>query len=158
MPQVPKSAINQILEGNPNKKNTEELKERAEQEKQLQNIPDKKITPPKFLNDVANKEFKRIVKVLKNVRVLTEADIGLLATYCMAYSKVIEIEEILEREGLMVGEQEHPLIKRQKNYVDQMRTIGTDFGLSPIARSKLAITRTQEKREATAAEKVFGNV
>ena len=40
----------------------------------------------------------------------------------MAYSKVIEIEEILEREGLMVGEQEHPLIKRQKNYVDQMRT------------------------------------
>ena len=32
MPQVPKSAINQILEGNPNKKNTEELKERAEQE------------------------------------------------------------------------------------------------------------------------------
>ena len=58
----------------------------------------------------------------------------------------------------MVGEQEHPLIKRQKNYVDQMRTIGTDFGLSPIARSKLAITRTQEKREATAAEKVFDNV
>ncbi|MED1761581.1 phage terminase small subunit P27 family, partial [Bacillus subtilis] len=95
-----------------------------------------------------------------------------LAAYCNAYSQYVSISKIIEEDGIMVhtegkdkdgnpiklvGE-EHPLLKRQKNYFDQMKSAANDFGLTPSARAKLAITRTQEEREKTAAEKEFKNV
>lgn len=130
------------------------------------------IKPPSWLDKVGKKEFKRVAALLTEVEIITEADISMLAAYCNAYSQYVSISKIIEEDGIMVhtegkdkdgnpiklvGE-EHPLLKRQKNYFDQMKSAANDFGLTPSARAKLAITRTQEEREKTAAEKEFKNV
>nr|MDH3077276.1 phage terminase small subunit P27 family [Bacillus velezensis] len=171
MPRPAKSATLQLIQGNPNKKNTEELVARAEYEKKIKMRSDNIKAPP-WLNKIAKKEFKRVVALLSEVEIITEADISMLAAYCNAYSQYISISEIIEKDGIMVhtegqdedgnpiqliGE-EHPLLKRQKNYYDQMKSVANDFGLTPSARAKLAITRTQEEREKTVMEKEFGNV
>ncbi|CAI6279441.1 MULTISPECIES: phage terminase small subunit P27 family [Bacillus] len=171
MPRPAKSATLQLIQGNPNKKNTEELAARAEHEKKMKMRSDN-IKPPKWLDKVGKKEFKRVAALLTEVEIITEADISMLAAYCNAYSQYVSISKIIEEDGIMVhtegkdkdgnpiklvGE-EHPLLKRQKNYFDQMKSAANDFGLTPSARAKLAITRTQEEREKTAAEKEFKNV
>lgn len=171
MPRPAKSATLQLIQGNPNKKNTEELAARAEHEKKMKMRSDN-IKPPTWLDKVGKKEFKRIAALLTEVEIITEADISMLAAYCNAYSQYVSISKIIEEDGIMVhtegkdkdgnpiklvGE-EHPLLKRQKNYFDQMKSAANDFGLTPSARAKLAITRTQEEREKTAAEKEFKNV
>ncbi|WP_163136870.1 phage terminase small subunit P27 family [Bacillus sp. FSL K6-1560] len=171
MPRPAKSATLQLIQGNPNKKNTEELAARAEHEKKMKMRSDN-IKPPSWLDKVGKKEFKRVAALLTEVEIITEADISVLAAYCNAYSQYVSISKIIEEDGIMVhtegkdkdsnpiklvGE-EHPLLKRQKNYFDQMKSAANDFGLTPSARAKLAITRTQEEREKTAAEKEFKNV
>ncbi|MEC1268953.1 phage terminase small subunit P27 family [Bacillus vallismortis] len=171
MPRPAKSATLQLIQGNPNKKNTEELGTRAEHEKKMKMRSDN-IKPPTWLDKVGKKEFKRVAALLTEVEIITEADISMLAAYCNAYSQYVSISKIIEEDGIMVhtegkdedgkpiklvGE-EHPLLKRQKNYFDQMKSAANDFGLTPSARAKLAITRTQEEREKTAAEKEFKNV
>ncbi|MFP7695253.1 phage terminase small subunit P27 family [Bacillus subtilis] len=171
MPRPAKSATLQLIQGNPNKKNTEELAARAEHEKKMKMRSDN-IKPPTWLDKVGKKEFKRVAALLTEVEIITEADISMLAAYCNAYSQYVSISKIIEEDGIMVhtegkdeddnpiklvGE-EHPLLKRQKNYFDQMKSAANDFGLTPSARAKLAITRTQEEREKTAAEKEFKNV
>lgn len=171
MPRPAKSATLQLIQGNPNKKNTEELAARAEHEKKMKMRSDN-IKPPTWLDKVGKKEFKRVAALLTEVEIITEADISMLAAYCNAYSQYVLISKIIEEDGIMVhtegkdedgkpiklvGE-EHPLLKRQKNYFDQMKSAANDFGLTPSARAKLAITRTQEEREKTAAEKEFRNV
>ncbi|MEH7103393.1 phage terminase small subunit P27 family [Bacillus velezensis] len=171
MPRPAKSATLQLIQGNPNKKNTDELAARADHEKKIKMRSDNIKAPP-WLNKIAKKEFKRVAALLSEVEIITEADISMLAAYCNAYSQYVSISEIIEKDGIMVhteghdedgnpiqliGE-EHPLLKRQKNYYDQMKSAANDFGLTPSARAKLAITRTQEEREKTAAEKEFGNV
>ncbi|WP_339237161.1 phage terminase small subunit P27 family [Bacillus sp. FSL K6-1012] len=171
MPRPAKSATLQLIQGNPNKKNTEELAARAEHEKKMKMRSDN-IKPPTWLDKVGKKEFKRVAALLTEVEIITEADISMLAAYCNAYSQYVSISKIIEEDGIMVhtegkdedGNQiklvgeEHPLLKRQKNYFDQMKSAANDFGLTPSARAKLAITRTQEEREKTAAEKEFKNV
>ena len=171
MPRPAKSATLQLIQGNPNKKNTEELAARAEHEKKMKMRSDN-IKPPTWLDKVGKKEFKRVAALLTEVEIITEADISMLAAYCNAYSQYVSISKIIEEDGIMVhteGEdkdgnpiklvgEEHPLLKRQKNYFDQMKSAANDFGLTPSARAKLAITRTQEEREKTAAEKEFKNV
>ncbi|NPC90956.1 phage terminase small subunit P27 family [Bacillus sp. WMMC1349] len=172
MPRPAKSAALQLIQGNPNKKNTEELATRAKYEKQMK-MRTENIKPPSWLDDkVAKKEFKRVAALLSEVDLITEADINMLATYCKIYSRYISITKKIDEDGIMINTEgcnengqpiksvgeEHPLLKREKNYYDQMISAANHFGLTPSARAKLAITKTQEEREKTAAEKEFGNV
>lgn len=57
MPQPAKSAKLQLLNGNPNKKNTKDLKKRAEAEEKLQMRTDK-IKAPNWLDNTAVRAFK----------------------------------------------------------------------------------------------------
>lgn len=127
MPRPAKSAMLQLIQGNPNKKNTEELAARAEHEKKMKMRSDN-IKPPTWLDKVGKKEFKRVAALLTEVEIITEADISMLAAYCNAYSQYVSISKIIEEDGIMVhtegkdkdgnpiklvGE-EHPLLKAAK--------------------------------------------
>lgn len=90
MPRPAKSATLQLIQGNPNKKNTDELAARAEHEKKIKMRSDNIKAPP-WLNKIAKKEFKRVAALLSEVEIITEADISMLAAYCNAYSQYISI-------------------------------------------------------------------
>ncbi len=153
-----------LLEGNKNRLTKKEIEQRLETEQKLKPKNDK-IKPPAWLDSVAKKEFKRIATELEELDLITNVDVNALATYCDAYSDYIECTKIIQQEGLMIehtnkaGETNsvpHPLLTKKKQLHEQMKTLATEFGLTPSSRAKIAISKPEEK-EKTEEEKLFGD-
>lgn len=88
MPRPAKSAKLQLLQKNPNKKNTKELKKRAEAEEQLQMQTDK-IKAPTWLDKQGKDIFEFIKEELLSVELVTNPDIYVMAMYCSWYSQYV---------------------------------------------------------------------
>jgi P27 family predicted phage terminase small subunit len=70
--------------------------------------------PPAFLDQDAEKEYRRIVAALADLDMLRSTDVGVLASYSVAYSRWIAAEKKIAAEGAVlevVGSQ------GQKKYV-----------------------------------------
>src|SRR5699024_8152391 len=133
-----KSARLQLLEGNPAKKNKEELKRRARNEEKMKMSSDN-VVPPSFLDGTAKKEFRRLAKLLLSVELINDADVGHLAMYCDAYSQYLSYKRQVKQKGLWIDGKPNPFIIRMRDSAAQMRSFSSDLGLSPSARAKLAI-------------------
>ena len=116
-----------------------EIKARQEAEAALVFKTDK-IEPPKWLKAAAKREFIALAAELCELRLMTNADVNMLAMgvdACVRYPK------------------EHdPKIKKQ--LFDQWTKVAAEFGFTPSARAKIAMPR-KEKPEPTAFEKRFGD-
>ncbi len=144
MPQPAKSAKLQLLNGNPNKKNTSELKKRAKQEDRLKMKTDK-IKPPSWLDRLAKEAFKFVSNELISIEILSNGDVYSLSMYCYWYSQHVKLQkeaETLMNEPDVIG---NPLIKQIDTASKQIRSFGSDLGLSPSARAKLAIKLAQDE-------------
>lgn len=145
MPQPAKSAKLQLLSGNPNKKNTKELKKRAEAEEKLQMRTDK-IKAPNWLDNTAVKAFNFLSKELLHIELITNGDVYPLAMYCYWYSEHMKLQaqaSLVQTENPdAIG---NPLIKQLDTCSKNMRSFGSDLGLSPSARAKLAIKMAQDE-------------
>ncbi|EME7162223.1 phage terminase small subunit P27 family [Enterococcus faecium] len=145
MPQPAKSAKLQLLQKNPNKKNINELKKRAEAEERLQMKSDN-IRAPGWLNKNAKKAFDFLKEELLEIELITNGDVYPLAMYCYWYSEHLTLQEQAAKaqkddpEG--IG---NPLIKQLDTCSKNMRSFGSDLGLSPSARAKLAIKMAQSE-------------
>ena len=89
MPQPAKSAKLQLLQKNPNKKNTKDLKKRADAEERLQMKSDN-IRAPEWLNKSATKAFDFLKEELLEIDLITKGDIYPLAMYCYWYSETFK--------------------------------------------------------------------
>lgn len=145
MPQPAKSAKLQLLNGNPNKKNTKELKKRAEAEEKLQMRTDK-IKAPNWLDNTAVRAFKFLSEELLHIELITNGDVYPLAMYCYWYSEHMKLQaqaSLVQAENPeSIG---NPLIKQLDTCSKNMRSFGSDLGLSPSARAKLAIKMAQDE-------------
>lgn len=145
MPQPAKSAKLQLLQKNPNKKNINELKKRAEAEERLQMKSDN-IRAPGWLNKNAKKAFDFLKEELLEIELITNGDVYPLAMYCYWYSEHLTLQEQAAKaqkddpEG--IG---NSLIKQLDTCSKNMRSFGSDLGLSPSARAKLAIKMAQSE-------------
>ncbi|EMW5542992.1 phage terminase small subunit P27 family [Enterococcus faecium] len=145
MSQPAKSAKLQLLQKNPNKKNVNELKKRAEAEERLQMKSDN-IRAPGWLNKNAKKAFDFLKEELLEIELITNGDVYPLAMYCYWYSEHLTLQEQAAKaqkddpEG--IG---NPLIKQLDTCSKNMRSFGSDLGLSPSARAKLAIKMAQSE-------------
>lgn len=145
MPQPAKSAKLQLLQKNPNKKNVSELKKHAEAEERLQMKSDN-IRAPGWLNKNAKKAFDFLKEELLEIELITNGDVYPLAMYCYWYSEHLTLQEQAAKaqkddpEG--IG---NPLIKQLDTCSKNMRSFGSDLGLSPSARAKLAIKMAQSE-------------
>lgn len=122
-------------------------------------------TPPKWLiNDVAKKEWRRIVKELNKIEIVGNLDYANLAGYCNAYANYIKATEILngqeyyiEREtrtGTMVVK--NPMVDIQTTYAAEMRKFAALCGLTIDSRLKAAVTK-RDKKEVEVIER-FGAI
>lgn len=147
MPQPAKSAKLQLLNGNPNKKNTNELKKRAEVEDKLRMETDK-IKPPNWLDDTAVRAFNFLSDELMKIDLITNGDVYPLAMYCYWYSEHMKLQEetrlVRKEDPDSIG---NPLIKQLDTCSKNMRSFGSDLGLSPSARAKLAIKMAQDEKD-----------
>lgn len=125
-----------------------------------------KVRPPTWLSKEAKKEFRRLANELLTVDLITNVDVDALALYCDAYVDYVRCTRIIDEEGLLVeytnkaaetNKVPHPLLTKKKQLYDQMKTLASEFGLTPSARAKIAIPK-QEKKEPTEFEKTFGDL
>jgi P27 family predicted phage terminase small subunit len=119
--------------------------------------PQGTTTIPKFLNRHARNEWKRIAPELERLGLLTKVDRACLAAYCQAYGRWVETEYKLNELTDKVLETNNdasnayllktqsgniiisPLFSVANRCLEQMRTFGLEFGLTPVSRSRINI-------------------
>jgi P27 family predicted phage terminase small subunit len=143
MPTPAKPARLQLLQGNPAKKNVEDLKRRAEKEEKMK-MSAEHVIPPSWLDKTAQNEFKRLADLLLKVELINDADVGHLALYCDAYSQYLSFKRQVKTKGLWIEGRPNPFIMRMKDAAAQMRSFSADLGLSPAARARLAINLSDD--------------
>lgn len=142
-----------LLEGKKSHMSNEQIDKRKEAEESLQ-FRDDKIVPPNWLRKEAKPYFKKLVKEFDGLNIIKNVDSINLALYCDALYDYITFTEIIEAEGYMMemtnkakatNNVPHPLITKKAQVFQQMNKIASDFGLSPAARSKLAMNIMNDK-------------
>ena len=96
-------------------------------------------TPPRWLiNDVAKKEWRRIVRELNKIQIVGNLDYANLGGYCNAYANYIQVTEILKDQTYSIEREtrtgtiivKNPLVDIQTNYAAEMRRFAALCGLT----------------------------
>lgn len=113
------------------------------------------VHPPRWLDDAARKEFRRLAKELILLGIITNIDVGGLAIACDAYSKYImasaaitktTIDAEITRSSNDATVKRHPLAAVEK-YATIYRQYCAEYGLTPAARIKLSTNIKPEKEK-----------
>jgi len=130
---APKPTVLKRQEGNPGRR---PLNDREPQPA--------KVTPtmPEHLDEDARREWRRLVRILRRMRVLTEADGIALGTLCQAQSTLAKAQIQITRTGLVVKTpngfvQQNPLLKVVNQQSEIVIRHFREFGLTPASRSRL---------------------
>jgi P27 family predicted phage terminase small subunit len=129
-----------ILRGNPGKRPINQL------EPKLHEIT-KPPAAPAFLGDTARGEWRRRAREFVEIRMLTSADLGLLAAYCESYGRFADASKEFNELGAPYyyetvhgGKAKHPLVGIIDTAEQSMLRNGSEFGLTPSSRSRLKIS------------------
>ncbi len=81
---------------------------------------------------------------LRGMRVVTMADRDALFAYCQAVLTHRQASEMIERQGLIVespagAQVANPALKIQRESATHIRAFGTEFGLTPSARTRIRV-------------------
>lgn len=146
---------------------TKEDKERKQLEEQVVRTGAEDLgRPPSWLIDnVAKKEYKRILKDLKKIEIVGNLDLSNLAGYCNAYAMYRKATEQLSEQDFIVErvsaqgtqyEAENPLIMVQKKYAEEMRKFASMCGLTIDSRLKAASAKVDKIEDEIEDE--FGDI
>lgn len=122
-------------------------------------------TPPEWLiNDVARKEWRRIVRELNKIDIVGNLDYANLGGYCNAYANYIKATDILKEQTYYIDREtrngvivvKNPMVDIQTTYAAEMRKFASLCGLTIDSRLKAAVTKTEKTEEMIS--KKFGNI
>jgi P27 family predicted phage terminase small subunit len=128
-----------LLRGNPGKRpiNTQEPRPKVE-------AP----SCPPHLGEIARAEWRRMVKEMRPLNLLTRLDRAALAIYCDQWERWVMATEELRKYGpvLKMGTMlvTSPYIGIADKAMNQIRAIGTEFGFTPSARTRLHVSPSQK--------------
>jgi P27 family predicted phage terminase small subunit len=99
-------------------------------------------TCPAHLDAEAKKEWRRLVKILMRMRVLTEADGMALASLCQARSTMVKAKQKLSETGILLKTpigcvQQNPLISIVNSCTETVTRLSREFGLTPASRTRI---------------------
>lgn len=131
----PKPTALKLIDGNPGKRPI-----RGREPKPPTALP----TCPAHLSATAKSEWKRLAGVLNEIGLLTRIDRTVLAAYCQAYGRWVEAERRLAETPPLLKTpagyvQVSPWITISNKQVELMTRLMAELGLTPSARSRLAI-------------------
>jgi P27 family predicted phage terminase small subunit len=134
MGRKPKPSALKLLSGNPGKRPLNLNEPRFPS--------DGELSPPDDLDTRAAEEWQRCAPLLRDAGVLTTIDRTALAALCMSYSRWIEAEQHVRREGCVISGSTgspvmNPYVRVAAQALDQMRALMSDFGMTPSSRSRL---------------------
>lgn len=132
-----------LLRGNPGK--------RAIRPEPMPALLEQPPDPPDFLNETAKSEWWRIVNELHRLRLVTSLDVNILGAYCAAFARWYAAELMLAEEAkknpetqgfVIIGSRgtmiRNPLLIISAEAAKEMLSYAIQFGLSPLARSRIA--------------------
>jgi P27 family predicted phage terminase small subunit len=107
-------------------------------------------TCPSHLCPSAKAEWKRLATQLTVLRILTELDRAALAAYCQAYGRWVEAERKLQETPMLLKlpsgyVQQNPWLTIANKQLELMHKYLTEFGLSPVARSRVSLAGAGSK-------------
>ncbi|MGH9522720.1 MAG: phage terminase small subunit P27 family [Terriglobales bacterium] len=150
----PKPTSRQIAEGDPRKKGKGKLRERlASEPNATRGLP----PCPRHLRGRGRAAWKFWSAELADMQLDNRPDAMMLEGACVNYARAVAADLIVEREGMIVTEsyvndegeiiplkqKYHPAITVSNSAWRQVRAFCSEFGLSPVSRTRLSI----EKRE-----------
>lgn len=147
----PKPTEQKKLEGNPGKRalNNQEPK------------PDIVIPEcPPHLQGEARKEYQRITPILAKLKVISEADLASLVSYCELWGIYLNATKMLKKEGeVLYSDKGNAYINPWKNIqtgaMKDMLRFSVEFGMTPSSRSRIKVETPTEEDKMTGF--LFGN-
>ncbi|MGR3494088.1 phage terminase small subunit P27 family [Citreimonas sp.] len=102
------------------------------------------LAAPGWLSEHARAEWDRVMPILTERRILTDADLGGLENYCIAIGTVREMEAHLQEHGHVMQDIEgkmkrNPAVGIQSDAMTRARLLAAELGLTPVSRSRPAI-------------------
>lgn len=134
----PKPTELKVLQGNPGKRKLEKNAPKAP--------PIEDSTPPAFLDKLAKEEWERVIPGLLKIGVITQADVMILAGYCQYYSRWVQAEDAVQKEGMTyhtytkTGDEvirKNPNVEIAKMASAEMRAFATEIGMTPSTRTRV---------------------
>lgn len=95
------------------------------------------VISPKWLSKEARKEWDRVMPVLTERRILTDADLGGLENYCICIGRVRDTEALIQAET--DAEVMLKLARLQDKAMASARQLAAELGLTPVSRSRPSI-------------------
>ena len=140
------------LEGNPGK--------RALNDKEPKPVK-KAPACPKWLEDEAKKEWRRLAKQMEQLGILTQVDMAAFAGYCQAYARWKEAEEFITQHGSIVKTpsgywQQVPQVSIAQTYLKIMNKFAEQFGLTPSSRSRIIASSESSGSTVDEMEELLG--
>lgn len=105
------------------------------------------VVAPDWLAEEARKEWDRVMPILTERRILTDADLGGLENYCICIGRVRDTEALIQAEA--DPEMMLKLIRVQDKAMSSARQLAAELGLTPVSRSRPTI-REDGDRDDTA--------
>ncbi len=132
--------------------------------------------PPAQLVGEGLIEWGRMSELLENAGLITHLDRAVLFAYCSVWAKVLACEDILREEGPfymkqkrlgmddqgndIIGEEicKHPVVIVHQEYLRQLKSFLTEFGLSPASRAKVSSgsAKGKETEKAKRRREILG--
>lgn len=138
----PKPTKIKALEGNPGK--------RPLNENEPQCFEPAPKTPPKWLDEIAKREYKRARTLLDSMGLLTACDKAALEAYCDAYSTMVRAAEVVNQKGFVYSMktnngqtylQQLPHVSIKNQAMELVKKFCQEFGMTPSSRSRLQIKK-----------------
>lgn len=139
----PKPSALRALEGNPGKRPLP---------KNEPAFSGKMPSCPKHIDQVGNKEWRRILKILLKARVVTAADMSIIAAYADSYSRWVEASIFVKKDGLVVSAPsgypvQNPYLNIINKSLDQMKAFAVELGLTPSSRTRISALVAEVKED-----------
>jgi P27 family predicted phage terminase small subunit len=103
---------------------------------------------PSWFSPEAKGEWKRIMPLLIERKILTEADMGSVESYCVATGQVQQMEKIISKLGPITigthGPRANPAVKIQSDAITRARLLASELGLTPVSRSRPTVTDSDD--------------
>jgi len=155
----PKPTAQQILEGDPRKLGVHRLEQKlAAEAKGVRGLP----RCPTRLGNVARKAWKFWSEELERMNLDCRPDAQMLEGACIAYEQAVECYEIIQKQGRMVAKRildpqtntlvvasvrQHPAVAQMNAAWVLLRMFCSEFGLSPVSRSRLAVEKAPAEED-----------
>ncbi|MGK7661957.1 MULTISPECIES: phage terminase small subunit P27 family [unclassified Marinovum] len=110
------------------------------------------VPAPDWLSAHARAEWARVMPILVKRRILTDADLGSMESYCIAIGTVREMETHLQDHGHVLTDIEgrmkrNPAVGIQSDAMTRARLLAAELGLTPVSRSRPAIRDDEPEDE-----------